>query len=147
MSIWNAIGQAIGTFCAAVWKGLQAVWGLIKKVVSTLLSWAVSILGWLAKLATNIVGAIIAGVIVAFIWIFGDDDDLEDETPDEGELGRKINEKLNNPTHKKVVIKGLWDKQKKELVQKTEIESTNTISSDVKEQTGGERFAEIESVD
>ena len=141
MSIWTTIGDAISAFCTAVWKGLQAIWGIIKKVVSTLLSWAVSILGWFGKVAAYL----IVGVIVAFIWIFGDDDDLENQDPSEEELGNKINDKLNNPKHKKIVIKGVFNKQTKEVLNKTEIESTDTISSDVKKQTGGERFAELEA--
>lgn len=140
MSIWSTIGQAIGAFCTAVWKGLLAVWGLIKKVVSTLLSWAGSILSWFGRIAAYL----IIGVVVAFIWIFGDDDDLEDQDPSEVELGRKINDKLNNPEHKKIIIKGVFNKQTGQVIDKTEIETTNTISSDVKRQTGGERFAELE---
>lgn len=141
MSIWSTIGQAIGAFCTAVWKGLQAVWGLIKKVVSTLLSWAGSILGWFGKIAAYL----IVGVVVAFIWIFGDDDDLEGQDPSEKELGYKINNKLNNPNHKKIIIKGVFNKKTGEILDKTEIETTDTISSDVKKQTGGERFAELEA--
>ena len=141
MSIWTTIGEAIGAFCTAVWKGLQAIWSIIKKVISTLLSWAVSILGWFGKIAAYL----IVGVIVAFIWIFGDDDDLENQDPAEEELGNKINDKLNNPNHKKIVIKGVFNKQTKEVLNKTEIESTDAISSDVKKQTGGERFAELEA--
>lgn len=141
MSILSTIGQAIRTFCIAVWKGLQAIWSLIKKVISTLLSWAVSILGWFSEIAAYLV----VGVIVAFIWIFGDDDDLEAQNSSEKELGDKINDKLNNPKHKKIVIKGVFNKQTKEVLKQTELESTDSISSDVKRQTGGERFAELEA--
>ncbi len=141
MSILSTIGQAISTFCIAVWKGLQAIWSLIKKVISTLLSWAVSILGWFSEIAAYLV----VGVIVAFIWIFGDDDDLEAQNSSEKELGDKINDKLNNPKHKKIVIKGVFNKQTKEVLKQTELESTDSISSDVKRQTGGERFAELEA--
>lgn len=141
MSILSTIGQAISTFCIAVWKGLQAIWSLINKVISTLLSWAVSILGWFSEIAAYLV----VGVIVAFIWIFGDDDDLEAQNSSEKELGDKINDKLNNPKHKKIVIKGVFNKQTKEVLKQTELESTDSISSDVKRQTGGERFAELEA--
>lgn len=141
MSILSTIGQAIRTFCIAVWKGLQAIWSLIKKVISTLLSWTVSILGWFSEIAAYLV----VGVIVAFIWIFGDDDDLEAQNSSEKELGDKINDKLNNPKHKKIVIKGVFNKQTKEVLKQTELESTDSISSDVKRQTGGERFAELEA--
>lgn len=146
MGFFNTIGQGISTFCKTVWKGLQAVWGLVKKVVSTLFSWAGSVLNWAANLAADIITGITVGVIVAFIWIFGDDDDLEDEDSDETELGNKINEKLGN-SHKKVIIKGLWNKEQKKLVKETEIETTDRISSEVKQQTGGSRFAEIASED
>lgn len=141
MSIWSTIGQAISAFCTAVWKGLQAIWGIIKKVVSTLLSWAVSILGWFGKIAAYL----IIGIVVAFIWIFGDDDDLEDQDPAEKTLGENINEKLNNPKHKKIIIKGVFNKETGKVLDKTEIETTDTISSDVKKQTGGDRFAELEA--
>lgn len=141
MGIFSTIGQAIGTFCAAVWKGLQAIWSLIKKVVSTLFDWAVSVLGWAVGLAADIVAGIIAGTIIAFIWIFGDDDEMEGEDDDEKNLGQKIGEKLGT---KHPVIKGVWDKQKKALLKETEVEATNTISSSVKTKTGGSRFAELE---
>lgn len=141
MSILSTIGQAIGAFCVAVWKGLQAVWNFVKKVFSTLLSWTGSILGWFG----NIAAYLIVGVIVAFIWIFGDDDDLEKPEDSEKDLGNKINDKLNNPKHKKIIIKGVFNKQTGKVSEKTEIESTDTISSDVKQQTGGERFAELEA--
>ena len=141
MSIWSTIGQAIGTFCSAIWKGLQAVWGLVKKVFSTLLSWAGSILGWFG----DIVAYLIVGVIVAFIWIFGDDDELDSQDDSEKDLGDKINDKLNNPKHKKIIIKVLFNKQTGNVSEKTEIETTDRISSEVKQQTGGERFAELEA--
>lgn len=141
MGIWATIGQAVGAFCTAVWHGLQAIWGIIKKVASKLLSWAGSIMGWFGKIAAYL----IVGIIVAFIWIFGDDNDLEEQESSEKELGDRINGKLNNPNHKKIIIKGVFNKQTGELVEKTEIESTDEISSEVKKQTGGERFAELEA--
>lgn len=145
MGFFSTIGQGISTFCVTVWKGLQAVWELIKKVVSTLFSWTKSVLNWAANLAMDIVDGITAGIIVAFIWIFGDDEDLEDEDSDEKGLGEKIGEKLGDPNHNKVIIKGLWNKQQKKLVKETEIETTDRISSDVKQQIGGSRFTEIAS--
>lgn len=144
MGIFSAIGQAVSTFCTAVWKGLLAIWDLVKKVVSTLFSWAISVLAWAAELAVDIVAGITAGIIVAFIWIFGDDSDYETQDPGEVELGRQLSQKLDGE-HKKIVINGLWDKQKKELVKGTKIETTNAISSDVKKQTGSSRFAELKS--
>lgn len=141
MSILSTIGQAVGTFCAAIWKGLQAIWGSIKKVFSALLSWLESILDWFC----DVVAYLVVGVIVAFIWIFGDDDELQKQDTSEIELGNKINDKLNNPSHKKIVIKGVFNKKTKEVMEKTEIESTDKISSDVIRQTGGERFAELEA--
>lgn len=140
MSIWSTIGQAIGTFCTAIWKGLQAVWGLVKKVFTTLLSWAGSILGWFGEVA----GSLIVGVVVAFIWIFGDDDELGPQDEPVDELGRKIGEALGKP-HKKIVIKGVFNKQTGKVSEKTEIEATDVISSEVKQQTGCERFAELEA--
>lgn len=140
MGFFSTIGNAVGAFCAAVWKGLQAMWSFINKVVSTLLTWAGAILNWLC----SVVGMLIVGVIVAFIWIFGDDDDLEDEDGDEKKLGEQIGRKLNDPTRKKIVIKGVFNKETGELLNKTEIESTNTISTEVKQQTGNKRFAELE---
>lgn len=140
MSIWSTIGQAIGTFCTAIWKGLQAVWGLVKKVFTTLLSWAGSILGWFGKVAA----CLIVGVVVAFIWIFGDDDELGPQDEPEDELGRKIGEALGKP-HKKIVIKGVFNKQTGKVSEKTEIEATDVISSEVKQQTGCERFSELEA--
>lgn len=140
MGFFSTIGNAIGAFCSAVWKGLQAIWSLIKKTVSTLLSWAGSILGWLGEIAAYLV----IGVVVAFIWIFGDDDDLESSDSDEEELGNKIGRKLNDPNHKKIIIKGVFNKQTGELQKTTEIEATNSISTEVKQQTGNKRFAELE---
>lgn len=140
MSIWSTIGQAIGTFCTAIWKGLQAVWGQVKKVFTTLLSWAGSILGWFGEVA----GSLIVGVVVAFIWIFGDDDELGPQDEPVDELGRKIGEALGKP-HKKIVIKGVFNKQTGKVSEKTEIEATDVISSEVKQQTGCERFAELEA--
>lgn len=140
MSIWSTIGQAIGTFCTAIWKGLQAVWGLVKKVFTTLLSWAGSILCWFGEVAASL----IVGVVVAFIWIFGDDDELGPQGEPEDELGRKIGDALGKP-HKKIVIKGVFNKQTGKVSEKTEIEATDVISSEVKQQTGCERFAELEA--
>ena len=108
---------------------------------STLLSWAGSILGWFG----DIVAYLIVGVIVAFIWIFGDDDELDSQDDSEKDLGEKINDKLNNPKHKKIIIKGVFNKQTGKVSEKTEIETTDNISSEVKQQTGGERFAELEA--
>lgn len=105
MSIWSTIGQAIGTFCTAIWKGLQAVWGLVKKVFTTLLSWAGSILSWFGKVAA----CLIVGVVVAFIWIFGDDGDLKPQDKPEDDLGHKIGDALGKP-HPIIVIKGCFNK-------------------------------------
>lgn len=146
MGILQTIGQGVATFCRTVWNGLKAVWGLIVKVVTKLCSWAVSILGWLGKVATEFATLLAIGVVVLFIWIFGDDDDLDDETPDEGDLGKQIGGKLGQP-HKKIIVKGVFNKNTQQIEKKTEIEATDKISSDIKAQTGGNRFAEIECED
>ena len=142
-SILEDIGEAFGSFCSAVWKGLKAVWGFIKKVVSTLFSWTVAVIGWLANLAADVIALILAGVIITFIWIFGLDDDYESETQDEKNLGKQIGDKLGKP-HKKIVIKGVFNKNTKEIHKATEIEATEKISAEVKAQTGSSRFVEIQ---
>ena len=111
MGIFQTIGQGIATFCKTVWNGLKAIWGFIVKVVSTVCSWAVSILGWVGKVAAEFATLLAIGAVVLFIWIFGDDDDLEDETDDETDLGNKIRGELNKP-HKTVIIKGVFNKEK-----------------------------------
>ena len=77
---------------------------------------------------------------------FESDDDLEGETPDEHDLGNKIGEKLDKP-HKKIIVKGVFNKNTKKIENKTEIEATDKISTDVKQETDGKRFAEIECED
>lgn len=143
MEFFETIGQGIATFCKTVWNGLKAIWNFIVKVVTTLCSWSVSILGWLGEVALEFATLVTIGVVAIFIWIFGDDDDLEDETPGEGELGREIGDKLGKP-HKKIIVKGVFNKDTKQIEKKTEIEATDQISADVKSQTEGKRFAEIE---
>lgn len=146
MGILQTIGQGIVTFCQTVWNSLKAIWDIIIKVVTTLCSWAVSILGWLGKVAYEF-GTLLADlVVVLFIWIFGDDDDLDDETPDENDLGKQIGNKLGTP-HKKIIVKGVFNKNTQQIEKKTEIEATDRISADIKAQTGGNRFAEIECED
>lgn len=146
MGILQTIGQGIVTFCQTVWNCLKAIWDIIVKVVTTLCSWAVSILGWLGKVAYEF-GTLLADVVVVlFIWIFGDDDDLDDETPDENDLGKQIGNKLGTP-HKKIIVKGVFNKNTQQIEKKTEIEATDRISADIKAQTGGNRFAEIECED
>ncbi len=137
------IGGAIGTFCSTIWNGIKAVWNFIKKVVSTLFSWTVAVIGWLADLTSDIIALILAGVVITFIWIFGDDDDYESETPEEKNLGQQIGDKLDKP-HKKIIIKGVFNKQTKEIEKQTEIEATDSISTEVKSQTGSSRFVELE---
>lgn len=146
MGILQTIGQGIATFCTTVWNGLKAIWNFIVKVVTTLCSWAISILGWLGKVAAEFATLLAIGAVVLFIWIFGDDDDLEGETPDEHDLGNKIGEKLDKP-HKKIIVKGVFNKNTKKIENKTEIEATDKISTDVKQETDGKRFAEIECED
>ena len=146
MGIIQTIGQGIATFCKTVWNGLKAIWGFIVKVVTTLCSWAVSILGWLGKVAVEFATLLAVGIVVLFIWIFGDDDDLDDETPDENDLGKQIGDKLGHP-HKKIIVKGVFNKNTQQIEKKTEIEATDRISADIKAQTGGNRFAEIECED
>lgn len=137
------IGGAIGTFCSAVWNGIKAVWNFIKKVVSKLFSWTVAVIGWLAELATDIVALILAGIVITFIWIFGDDSDYEKETDDEKQLGKQISNRLGKP-HGIVVLKGVFNKQTKEILKQTEIEATESIPAEVKAQTGSSRFVELQ---
>lgn len=146
MGIFQTIGQGIATFCKTVWNGLKAIWGFIVKVVSTVCSWAVSILGWVGKVAAEFATLLAIGAVVLFIWIFGDDDDLEDETDDETDLGNKIRGELNKP-HKTVIIKGVFNKEKNQLESKTEIEATDKISTDLKNTAEGKRFVEIQCED
>lgn len=147
MGILQTIGQGVATFCRTVWNGLNAIWGLIVKVVTKLCSWAVSILGWLGKVATEFATLLAIGVVVLFIWIFGDDDDLDDETPDENDLGKQIGGRLGQPHKKIFIVKGVFNKNTQQIEKKTEIEATDRISADIKAQTGGDRFAEIEFED
>lgn len=139
MEIFQTIGQGIATFCETVWNGLKAIWDFIGKVVTTLCSWTVSILGWLCEVALTVT----IGAVVLFIWIFGDDDNLEDETPDESDLGRQIGDRLGEP-HPIIIVKGVINKDTRQIEEKTVIEATEQISADVKNQIGGKRFAEIE---
>lgn len=146
MGIIQTIGQGIATFCKTVWRGLEAIWDFIVKVVSTLCSWAVSILGWLGKVAVELGSLLAVGIVVLFIWIFGDDDDLDDETPEEKDMGKQIGTKLKQE-HPIIVVKGVFNKNTQQIENKTEIEATNRISADIKAQTRGNRFAEIECED
>lgn len=147
MSFFETIGRGIDAFCSLVWKGLQAVWGLIKKVVSTIIGWTISIVGWLGKAAIGLSAAITAGVIVFFIWIFGDDEDgeLEPQNGGESQLENELKKKLNDPTRKIITVKGVFNKQTGEVHKNTEIESSDNISTSVTEQTGGSRFAELQA--
>ena len=147
MPFFETIGRGIDAFCSLVWKGLQAVWGLIKKVVSTIIGWTISIVGWLVRAAIGLSAAITAGVIVFFIWIFGDDEDgeLEPQNGGESQLGRELGKRLNDPNRPIITVKGVFNKQTGELHKNTEIESSNNISTSVTEQTGGRRFAELKA--
>lgn len=137
------LGGAIETFCSDIWNGIKAVWNFIKKVVSKLFSWTGAVINWLAELATDIVALILAGIVITFIWIFGDDSDYEIETDHEKNLGKQLSNKLDEP-HKIVVLKGVFNKQTKEMLKQSEIEATESIPAEVKAQTGSSRFVELQ---
>lgn len=145
MGFFSTIGSGIDYVCGLVWRGLKAIWSVIKKIVSVLIDWTVSIVKWLTKAAAKVAGAIIAAVVVFFIWIFGDDGNGGIDPPTGGEtnLGEEIKNKLGGD-HKVIVVKGVFNKDTNSLEGETEIERSNKISSEVKQQTGGNRFAELQ---
>lgn len=145
MGFFTTIGKGIDALCGLVWRGLQALWSIIKKVFSKIVEWTLSIVGWLAKVAVKVAAATVAAVVVFFIWIFGEDDGLESQTGSESTLENNIKDKLNDPNRKIIVVKGVFNKDTQKIEGDTEIEASNTISSQVINQTGGNRFAELQA--
>lgn len=139
------IGESLVDFGKGVWQSLVALWDLIRKVVTRLLSWTASILGWFLNVVGQLTELILKGVVVAFIWILGRLDGVPEQDETEKTLAGSIAGKLNNPDHPIVVIKGVLNKKTGMLESRSELESSSSISADVLAQTGNQRFAELKA--